>query len=703
MSQGRIQLEILDGQKVVETRAFAGTVIDIGKLSKADLQLTDENVSRRHARIEIDAEGKVTLSDLQSTNGTKLNGIRVSKTQLADGDELEIGITRLRVRFDAELRKVAAPAKASVAGTVGGSSRSALSRDSFYNTQDDVRRGSRLALEVSLLWDEAPVQSEAFERQSVPPRFKGIMLLALAFTPLEFAGLAILASVLGHGMIAAIAWSVAIGFVAYFATDLEAWRHLLERSSRLLKRGENVYMGETVHSTFFVPQDASGTEEHPLIVPHRDGWALNLGLDGVSGDVLVDNKVVTVDDAKKGGALQDGLLPLKAGAKARLRFGKFSMLMSYGNVPPQPKGAFVTATGMQEFAYFALSLIVHFSILILFVYMQPDEEIQIRRAKNQMAARLVAVESIKNKEKKKEEKEEKEEKLPEKVDLKEDEVVLEDAAPSPTVTETERLEEVEEKKPNLDAKRPNQGPKVPLTEDQKKERQQEVSKIAKATAEKFIPTTMLASVTGKDLMAGPKNAGLNLKVIGGGVGAVGEAGSGAGAMGEHAGSGDTGGYAGMDFGGMGGVNGTDGSGANGGGLVAGLDKGGDGGGLKADRLKAAAISDKEVKAIVASGTVEATGGLSKKIIQQYMDRQKGQIILCYKKEVQKNPGLEGKVVVAFTIAPTGKVMAPSIRTSTLGNSTVEQCIVSRLGLFRFPQPENAGAVKVTYPFLFRTR
>ena len=63
MSAGRLQLEILEGDRVTDTRAFAGTVIEIGKLSKSDLQITDENISRRHAKIEIDADGIETLLD----------------------------------------------------------------------------------------------------------------------------------------------------------------------------------------------------------------------------------------------------------------------------------------------------------------------------------------------------------------------------------------------------------------------------------------------------------------------------------------------------------------------------------------------------------------------------------------------------------------------------------------------------------------
>ena len=701
MSVGRIQLEILEGTTVTDTRAFAGTLIEIGKLSKSDLQLVDENVSRRHAKIEIDAEGKVQLLDLESTNGTKLNGMRVAKAFLTDGDEIEIGLTRLRVRFDAVLKSAAqknAPA-----------ARAAMSRDSFYRTQDDAKRGGRLALEGALLWEDAPVQADSFERQTVSPRLKGFLGFLWAFMPLEIGALGAVALALGFPTAALGIGCIAAGIFCHFLMDIDAWRHLVAESFDQMRRGEAVYVGETSGSRFFVPAETIGATEHPLIVPHKNGWALDLRLDHIHGDVLIDGKVISLDDPKaKAELLKDGLLPVTAGTKCRLRFGKFSMLLGYVSVPAKTSGASITASSIQEFAYLALSLILHFSVLILFVYMQPEDEIQIRRSKNQMIARLIQVESIKNKERKEKEKKEKEEDLPEKVDLKEDEEVVleEDKAPTPTVTETEKLVESEKPKNAPRFNDPDKGPAVPMTEEQKKAKQDQTSRIAKATAERYIPTDMLANVTGRDLMAAKPGQALNIRVVAGGPGAAGEGQeTAAGAMQQYAGADTGGGYAGMDFGGTGGVNGTDGGGGPGGGglNVAGLDKGGTGVDASG-RLKAAGLEKKELKAIVATaGDIITSGGLTKKIIQQYMDRQKGAIIACYKKEVQKTPNLEGKVVVAFTISPTGKVMAPGIKTSTLGNSAVESCIVSRLGLFRFPAPENAGAVKVTYPFLFRTR
>ena len=163
------------------------------------------------------------------------------------------------------------------------------------------------------------------------------------------------------------------------------------------------------------------------------------------------------------------------------------------------------------------------------------------------------------------------------------------------------------------------------------------------------------------------------------------------------------GYAGMDnMGGTTGLNGGPG-GLNGGkgGLVAGLDKDRGKKGKKYGNIK---FKEKKLRAIVATGAVRTSGGgLTKKIIKKYINRQKGSIIHCYKKEVQKNPKLEGKVVVSFTISPSGSVMRPTIKSSTLGSSKVEGCITRRLAMWRFPAPLNAGAVRVSYPFLFRTR
>jgi pSer/pThr/pTyr-binding forkhead associated (FHA) protein len=66
----------------------------IGRNPTTDITLLDEGISREHAVILFDAEtGGWAVEDLQSTNGTKVNGRRVRSQPLQDGDRIEIGTT----------------------------------------------------------------------------------------------------------------------------------------------------------------------------------------------------------------------------------------------------------------------------------------------------------------------------------------------------------------------------------------------------------------------------------------------------------------------------------------------------------------------------------------------------------------------------------------------------------------------------------
>ncbi len=67
-----------------------GREIVIGRSSDADLVLTEDNVSRRHAKVRLQ-RGVATVQDLGSTNGTFVNGERVKKRQLVEGDRILVG------------------------------------------------------------------------------------------------------------------------------------------------------------------------------------------------------------------------------------------------------------------------------------------------------------------------------------------------------------------------------------------------------------------------------------------------------------------------------------------------------------------------------------------------------------------------------------------------------------------------------------
>jgi pSer/pThr/pTyr-binding forkhead associated (FHA) protein len=68
----------------------------IGRSAGCDVVLTDDTVSRCHARL-IPRDGFWVLHDLASTNGSYLNGDRVSRCQLRPGDRLALGQASLRV------------------------------------------------------------------------------------------------------------------------------------------------------------------------------------------------------------------------------------------------------------------------------------------------------------------------------------------------------------------------------------------------------------------------------------------------------------------------------------------------------------------------------------------------------------------------------------------------------------------------------
>ena len=75
-----------------------GPVTVIGRGAEADLKVTDTGVSRRHAEVTLRPDGTAELVDLQSTNGTTVNGERRTRVALADGDRIGVGATVLVFR-----------------------------------------------------------------------------------------------------------------------------------------------------------------------------------------------------------------------------------------------------------------------------------------------------------------------------------------------------------------------------------------------------------------------------------------------------------------------------------------------------------------------------------------------------------------------------------------------------------------------------
>jgi hypothetical protein len=84
-------LVLADGSRV----AIGEAPVVIGRMADCDVVLRDEGVSRRHAEVRRQGHD-IVIVDLDSMNGTKVNGAGVRQQRLADGDDIMLGSSRLR-------------------------------------------------------------------------------------------------------------------------------------------------------------------------------------------------------------------------------------------------------------------------------------------------------------------------------------------------------------------------------------------------------------------------------------------------------------------------------------------------------------------------------------------------------------------------------------------------------------------------------
>jgi pSer/pThr/pTyr-binding forkhead associated (FHA) protein len=88
-------LVVVRGPRVGEAWDLAGETTTVGRQPGNDIVLDDVTVSRHHALFTRTASSRVTVRDLNSLNGTYVNGSRVEETTLRTHDEVQIGKFKL--------------------------------------------------------------------------------------------------------------------------------------------------------------------------------------------------------------------------------------------------------------------------------------------------------------------------------------------------------------------------------------------------------------------------------------------------------------------------------------------------------------------------------------------------------------------------------------------------------------------------------
>src|SRR5262245_30267688 len=95
----------------VTAKEFSEDILYIGRSKKNEIVLADSSVSRRHAKL-YRADRHIYLEDLESANGTRYAGEKISRVELNAGDSFDIGVFHVtlelpdeKTQFDQEIVK----------------------------------------------------------------------------------------------------------------------------------------------------------------------------------------------------------------------------------------------------------------------------------------------------------------------------------------------------------------------------------------------------------------------------------------------------------------------------------------------------------------------------------------------------------------------------------------------------------------------
>jgi predicted component of type VI protein secretion system len=109
-------------------------ILLIGRHQECDIQIPSRKISRRHCCIA-QVDDHLIVRDLCSTNGIRINGVRVNEGQLKSGDELTIGNFRYQVNWSAQ---PGAPAMAPPPPVKNAPKLAPLERDPFDSCEEPI-------------------------------------------------------------------------------------------------------------------------------------------------------------------------------------------------------------------------------------------------------------------------------------------------------------------------------------------------------------------------------------------------------------------------------------------------------------------------------------------------------------------------------------------------------------------------------------
>jgi hypothetical protein len=209
-----ITLRVVDGADRGRVFKEVPTPLTVGREEGNPVQLNDERISRFHLKIQEDQE-KIVLTDLESTNGTKVNGENIQLWILRPGDVIALGRTLLLYGSREEI----AQRLAALRGVD-------LSEGVTMEAEGLEQQADPISLEFELSWADSP-DAQATLHTLAPPELPG------ALSPGQAAQLAELLQYL-HLRLRSLVQSVrAKGKSDRVTLDQRQWQNLVDLQDRV--------------------------------------------------------------------------------------------------------------------------------------------------------------------------------------------------------------------------------------------------------------------------------------------------------------------------------------------------------------------------------------------------------------------------------------------------------------------------------------
>lgn len=646
-----IAIRVHQNDKPVDVQVFERDIIKIGRLATAHLRLDDPKVKRIHAVIDISADGKtVSLIDMTG-EGTVVNGERVTRSPVKDGDEVLLGDTRLVLVLDAAAvaaaNQDAAPAAPAAAGGDATPLSSSAPQEPAATAQSPAPGPAAPAPQTAA---PAAAQPGLTPIASMPNALAPVAPIPVSTTPVPVPA-------------PAAPW-VAPPLPPIPEDPITPENRHLEIALRWggdvvevrrLRGVPSFVLGVAGKYDLFVPLDgvvAAETFELLRQAPGSTEWQLRF-TSKMSGTVTREGETQPL---RSSGAAADGdafALTITDGMKVDLSIGYFTLEIRNVSkskiipIPPFLDTFFLNTVLVTLFSFVSL-----LSVVVLYPTGLDDDDDALLTNPSQFQTLIL----------------------------------------KPPPKDNSFLEKLKQKSAQKQAAKDDTGKagtqKAKKTD--KGRREVKAQKKEKPTDEQVV-AAKLNQLFGSDGNAGisqlfgADSGGGELQALLGGIsGATAANAYGTGGL-SFRGSAPGGGGTGTLSMGTGKV-GTRGRGS--GEMGYGSSEGGIG--QKTDR-----------EPVITQGTPVIYGSLDKEIIRRVVRENMAQIKYCYERELTRTPGLYGKVTMKWIINGNGKVSKASVAETQMKNKTVEDCMARRIRGWNFPKPKGGGIVVVTYPFVFK--